>query len=414
MFGLMQPHGCSTHIAGTTRPEKLHYCGTCKTLGREFGLKSRLFLNWDAVFLGEFLSRLSGAKTGDWASAYHESSCLAIPSPEDHMPAPLRFSSAVNMVMAQIRMQDGQEDGNGRLWKWAESLYARSFEKAWEELAEWGISRMEVEEALSKQQQIERKRSSFAKAAETTGILTGLFFRQGAARFHSDREVLRQAESFGSAFGKLIYGVDAVRDLEADRKSGSFNPLIHDPKGHQLIGIWQAEAAAAIQALPLPEDFRAGSIDRLAANCSSIVPASTFNDLYLFGRWQRVFENWKNRRITYARAFAEYFAGEASGMGIRLQKAGWTFFAFAMPGATEFSKSPQESGSAIASWISLLLGILAISGLLRIARNEKITDLKKQTGSCCDGCCSECCSSENCGCSGCGNNKPKPKEEEVK
>lgn len=55
---------------------QLHYCGACKTIGRQYGHKSRMLLNYDAVFLAELLTELGGEDAEAWAVRI----CLAIAS----------------------------------------------------------------------------------------------------------------------------------------------------------------------------------------------------------------------------------------------------------------------------------------------------------------------------------------------
>jgi hypothetical protein len=58
MYSLMKALTCSRHQDNTT-PYRLHYCGTCKTMGPLYGQKSRFLLNHDAVFLSELLTLLA-------------------------------------------------------------------------------------------------------------------------------------------------------------------------------------------------------------------------------------------------------------------------------------------------------------------------------------------------------------------
>ena len=49
MYGLMRSNVCPRH-AQEAHHRRLHYCGTCKTMGRLYGQSSRVLLNNDAVF----------------------------------------------------------------------------------------------------------------------------------------------------------------------------------------------------------------------------------------------------------------------------------------------------------------------------------------------------------------------------
>lgn len=58
MFGLMQAKMCGMSAAEKNF-RRLHYCGTCKTIGTLYGQKARLLLNLDVVFLAELLDALA-------------------------------------------------------------------------------------------------------------------------------------------------------------------------------------------------------------------------------------------------------------------------------------------------------------------------------------------------------------------
>jgi uncharacterized protein DUF5685 len=58
MYGLMRARHCGQSIEQSER-HRFHYCGTCKTMGRLYGQRSRILLNHDAVFLAELLTLLS-------------------------------------------------------------------------------------------------------------------------------------------------------------------------------------------------------------------------------------------------------------------------------------------------------------------------------------------------------------------
>ncbi len=82
MFGLMRAKTCKM----TTEQKhfrRLHYCGTCKTLGSLYGQKTRILLNYDTVFLSEILSALSGEKIETWANAFQSYNCLSLPKGEN-------------------------------------------------------------------------------------------------------------------------------------------------------------------------------------------------------------------------------------------------------------------------------------------------------------------------------------------
>jgi Family of unknown function (DUF5685) len=101
MFGVMKNRSCSQ--SNEQKYEyRLHYCGTCKTMGALFGQASRFLLNNDAVFLAEVLSAVTPErqrqKLTDWTKEYQSFNCFAMPSQSDAIPLPLTIAANVTMV----------------------------------------------------------------------------------------------------------------------------------------------------------------------------------------------------------------------------------------------------------------------------------------------------------------------------
>ena len=59
MFGLLQNRKLT---AEETSEFRLNYCGTCKTIGKLYGHKERILLNFDVVFLSELLAAVNNHK----------------------------------------------------------------------------------------------------------------------------------------------------------------------------------------------------------------------------------------------------------------------------------------------------------------------------------------------------------------
>ena len=86
MFGLMRSRACG--LGPEERRRRLHYCGTCKTMGRLYGQRSRTLLNFDAVFAAELLTALAGTDGLDaWDGAYQSVNCFRLPADRATMPA---------------------------------------------------------------------------------------------------------------------------------------------------------------------------------------------------------------------------------------------------------------------------------------------------------------------------------------
>ncbi|MBF0551808.1 MAG: hypothetical protein HQK60_14895, partial [Deltaproteobacteria bacterium] len=135
MFGLMKARTCTlNHPSRTDR--RLHYCGTCKTLGSIYGTKARLLLNHDAVFLAELLSAISCRVDSHetWCRGIRSFSCLARPGSDDEIAFPLRYAAAATMTMAEWRLSDRVNDSGRLRWRLLQRLYADNFRLASDQL----------------------------------------------------------------------------------------------------------------------------------------------------------------------------------------------------------------------------------------------------------------------------------------
>ena len=78
---------------------RLHYCGTCKALGKSYGQRSRPLLNFDCVFLAEILSLIQQEDTTAWHDDLQGKACFTAPDSAD-IPISLQYAADVNMIVA--------------------------------------------------------------------------------------------------------------------------------------------------------------------------------------------------------------------------------------------------------------------------------------------------------------------------
>ena len=116
MFGLMR-YRCGAP-SEDHRNWRMHYCGTCKTIGSRFGQKARLLLNHDVTFLAELLDSMNGTDAEAWGPAYLSWNCLRLPD-DAAMPVVLRYGAAVNILLGEYKVRDHEEDSGKRRWRWA-------------------------------------------------------------------------------------------------------------------------------------------------------------------------------------------------------------------------------------------------------------------------------------------------------
>ncbi len=276
MFGLMKPALCRADKESKNE-YRLHYCGTCKTMGSLYSQKSRFTLNNDIVFLGELLTNLSGEINiiKSWSPAYHSYNCLSLPSLKEDLPLSLKFVSTLNIILAQLKIEDNIIDTKNKgkyLWKIAARFFNSEFNKATQQMKEWGISVQEIIKQISGQTKREEKQVHFDSSkeyldfyAEPTAMITASSFKYGVNVIEK-KELSENMYNLGYYFGKLVYLIDAFEDIQKDYKNKSFNAItkafktdgdsISEPIQQEMNNIFnglKAEITHFINLLPLTE-----------------------------------------------------------------------------------------------------------------------------------------------------------------
>jgi hypothetical protein len=183
-----------------------------------------LFLNYDAVFLGELLTMLQPAGR-QFARAYVSRNCLALPR-RDQIPLALEYAAAANVVLARFKLLDHAVDTGSKLVNLAGRIYSEEFRRASEALARRGFPFEELRGWMALQWAREREPNlSIDRLAEPTAAATRLVFRHGAVAMNASPGTVDAMARLGATFGKIAYLVDAIEDQTKDAEAGEFNAL---------------------------------------------------------------------------------------------------------------------------------------------------------------------------------------------
>src|SRR5947207_14838516 len=128
MYGLMRAGICSRHQEQAYQ-RRLHYCGTCKTMGRLYGQQSRFLLNNDAIFLAELLTALTpdAPPVPEWDRSFKSYNCFSLPESTEEMPLALQVAATATLVMSEFKVADQLDDGGSGKWKMSCSIDSQSF-----------------------------------------------------------------------------------------------------------------------------------------------------------------------------------------------------------------------------------------------------------------------------------------------
>jgi hypothetical protein len=414
---------------------RLHYCGTCKVIGREYGHSSRLTLNFDTVFLAELLTALADAgqaagQTKSWSSAFQAiNQCFTMPEKDEALPMSLRYAAATNVLLTALKINDSWQDTLKRRYKIGRWWFGKAFRRAEKQWAAWGVDTSVFFALAEEQQKREKSAKIFDTLAETlafyaepTAEMTGQILATSANIVLENGAHEANLSSIGRHLGQLMYALDAFEDVEKDAAEMQFNPLHLVFKSADLSENIKDEVRAyingmamsletALQTLGLAEEIYAPFAARLQANLAMrlyqdqqpVVVKRSFKER-LGQRWQAARQTAANficapvgwsSQLRYNLLSIAIFLLPQSAQQIPDELRGQTlgYFAIfaAMLGAIGFGKKVYQAAPIEPANKKLSI-------LQRLKRRLVDPCLSACISACCQACCDSCCQA---GCNSC-------------
>lgn len=233
-----------------------YYCGLCRTLRRRYGAFGQMTLSYDTTFLILLLAGL-------YEPPEQESSCRCAAHPLSAHPTLTNeftdYAAAVNIILSYWSCIDDWKDER-RLKK---LFYAKLLQRGSRAAS---ASLKDKTEVIAENLRLlsEAEKDPRTDLDTVSGYFGQIMAEVLACRQDSWEPTLRR---MGFYLGKFIYIMDAWDDLGADRKSGSFNPLIpiadarrDDPADfdddfdryvRDLLTMMMAECAKCFETLPI-------------------------------------------------------------------------------------------------------------------------------------------------------------------
>lgn len=287
MFGLMRPQqSCSQKKTNDYHHHRMHYCGTCKTLGQTYGQRTRALLNFDTVFFAEILSHLSKENLSNWQMGFQAiNRCFTMPDRERDMPMSLQYAAATNVMLGELKLDDHSKDLPGLKWELARRFFSKPFRQADRQMQEWGMDTRHLWHWIRQQSHLEKaSKTNFPSLtalldhyAEPTAQITAWVFQKGAAVVGRPEQE-EALYNLGYRFGRMAYILDAFEDVEKDLFHHQFNPLalyFHADQTlredqfaqvRQVLLACQDAVVEQLKKLPLPEDVTEQYVVRLFSN----------------------------------------------------------------------------------------------------------------------------------------------------
>ena len=225
------------------------YCGLCRVLKERHGLFGRVTLTYDMTFLLLVLTSMLEPEEQRGTER-----CAAHPLRKHfYWQSDLTvYAADMNVALAYHNCRDDFLDDGSAIGFWEAETLQASYEII---CSLWPRQCAAIERELAALQALEREnRQEPDAAAACFGRLLGELFVM-------DDPFTERLRPFGEALGRTIYLMDAVMDLDADRRSGAYNPLIamadagwSEEAQKALLTAQLGACCDAFERLPLLED----------------------------------------------------------------------------------------------------------------------------------------------------------------
>lgn len=215
MFGYVRPALEKLSDEEQKRYQAL-YCGLCHTLGRRYGISSRMILNYDFTFLAALLSQ---------GVSLEERRCIVHPihrRPTACTDEAMTLAADCSVILAYWQLSDHVADSTGskrRTYQAARLMLKGAYGQAAAVRPRFDAA---TRQELGRLGQLEAARCpTLDEPADTFATLL-----QGVAAEVTDVVGRRVLAQFLYHLGRWIYLVDALDDLQDDAVSGNYNPIL--------------------------------------------------------------------------------------------------------------------------------------------------------------------------------------------
>jgi len=384
MFGLIRPKkGCNHNSPDQNYyHHRLHYCGTCKSIGQQFGHKSRLLLNFDSVFLSELMSDLYQSSVNNWDETLQSANtCFDLPNKITQLPFELAYPATASVLLGILKIDDQIKDRSQLSWKLAKRVYSTAFQTAIAQFETWDIPTCAIYALVDKQIKREASKVRFENLEECllyyskpTADITSFIFEHAGKYIPPKKNKLAD---IGLLFGQLVYTLDAFEDYEKDMFNKEFNPLAVFWGRNRSLDASQLEAVRTIL-LQLQEKL-CSAFAELPINIEriNIYQERLRSNIALRIYKERIIPQTFIERLQQRWVFAKSFAAEVNCLPSR--QLGYYVLVWAVfinPQTTTYL--PQEGKLEILQWTTLITAVLGSLGIIGVIRKKSRKERKKE------------------------------------
>jgi hypothetical protein len=380
VFGIIRP--CQHRLAGELREAwRAHLCGMCLSLRDDHGQLARLATNYDGLIISVLAE--AQAPAGDGPGRRQAGPCplrgmrRASVTTGDYA----RLAATVSLVLAAAKVRDHAADGDGLAGRPGLRRAATALARNWDAGGaraggQLGFDTSVLTAAVSRQEALEAQAGAgtpLLAITEPTETATGAAFGYTAvlAGRPGNEEPLTEA---GRLFGRIAHLLDAVEDLPADTRNGTWNPLTATGATVQEARRLCADAVTGIRLALADVEFT----DRRLV------------DALLGGELRR----------SVRRTFGDAHPGRCAAHAPAARSGA------ARPGTATAPEATRPRGGAAlaAAGLGAAAGLIGIAGLCRVEDPYGPPPVAPRRRRWCgNGCCRDCCvdCSCDCCCDGC-------------
>lgn len=227
-----------------------YYCGLCRTINDNYGLKGRVALNYDMTFLAILLSGLYEPHN---QSSYRR--CFLHPL-KKHLEIQneyVEYAAKMTIALTYLKCDDDWIDDQ----KISKQVYKKILNHSYQSIKKEFPQKMDmIEKQLDKIHEYEKMKD--VRIDDISGCFGKVMAEICCFQDDLWQDYLRE---FGFFLGKYIYLLDAYDDIEKDLKDNNYNPFIshfHDEhfeeRCHDLLEMMISRAAEAFEYLPIEEN----------------------------------------------------------------------------------------------------------------------------------------------------------------
>ncbi len=226
-----------------------YYCGLCRVLRQDSGVKAQMLLNYDMTFLVILLTGLYELPNEE--TEFH---CGIHPGKKKkaYLNDATRYASDMNIMLSYYNLIDDWNDDRS----YTKRLLSMTLKKDNERLQEkYPRQAGALEQYIYRLDDLEARRETNIDAiAGLTGEMLGEIFAW------KDDIWSEELHCLGFYMGKFIYLMDACEDLEKDKKKNEYNPFEglardnpedYDTLSKLILTSMMTECAKSFERLPI-------------------------------------------------------------------------------------------------------------------------------------------------------------------